>query len=914
MVDFDSMQDDVAPAAPQDAARTPSAAPSSFDSLQDDEEKYGTPLEMAKTAAEGLGKGIAGPLFTGAETALLGNRPEQLAREEANPIAHGAGEMTGLVGGAMLAPEVTLGGALSAVGTATKAIPAVAGLGKIGSAIVGSAIENMVYQGQDEVGKLLLKDPGASTDTALLSMGLAGLIGGAAGGAFGAIPPLWHATMGKQTGGVLSAIADKLGGIEGAAVDPAADTIARSGMNIAPEVQALASKNPAVQEMARTLQQTDTNASGRAAQEAYRDAERQAGSHMVRALGKTPEEVAKMPEVSAYTYGKKLATTLSKEYDERMSPLAQGFDEIKGKLKNVELPVSSTDLLGVSQPGTVDTILDRISQRAIEEGWTTMPSSDIMSQVDKITKELPLQKNLKNLGDYISQVGKATRKDPMNGPLRSAGGIMTSIMKDAEGEAMASHIGSEAGPDAVEHLRALQEGYRVQSALKEGIADRLGMEDVSTSGYGAAIRETASTDAEGALRKLSGKDDADWLDFVQKHYPNTAAVLKDYHTNDLLEKAAGKAKEGAVVNNAELLKILGNMSLELRNFVATPEAQQSITGIGAFLDSIKNPNYNFSNTGRTGASLLKGMGSTAMSAATALSGHGLGVSALVGFLSKTIGSSAPDAVRLALLRFLGSGKPIEAGAFKTMVDYIHHTVKGETLLSNAAKNIFKAGTEVIPAHMMPTESDRNKISKVMENVNKDPTSMNNVGGKTGYYLPTHQGVIAQTAANSVRYLAMQKPNIDRASPLDSQRMVSPLEKAQYARTTNLMQQPLLVFKHIQDGTLTPGDVATVKANYPGFYDRSVQKLNQNMTTALSKGATIPYKTKMGLSLYMGQALDSTMQPASIVAAQPMPAQAQPQTAMQPASNPKRSTSSLSKMPKMYRTAGQSAEEDRMDRK
>lgn len=958
--DFAAAEIPVQEAQPVSASRdvaTSTITPKGYDDFiapEMREEKYGTGAEMAKTFAEGVAKGVAGPLATGLESMLLGNQKEMLARQETNPVTHGAGELTGLVGGSLVAPEVTLGGALSKAG----AVAEVAGLGKLGTSVLRGSIENLVYQAGDEASKMLLQDPGQSADTAIASMGLATLVGGG----FGTIPPLWHAVMGKKTGGVLGAIADKFGGIEGAEVAPGADALAKSGLDIKPELYGLVSKEPAVQEMARTLSQSDSSKAGRSFQEAYKEMTHQAGDKLVGALGKSAKEVSAMPEVSAYETGKKLATTLADEYEAKISPFSKGFDEVKASLHGVELEASVADKLesalanqadlqakldkatkaaikaqkagspeasieaaakvqeisdamkaakkAAEVPGTADTILDKISQKAIEEGWVTSPSSDIMREVNRVVKELPLQKNLKNLSDFITQVGHNTNKDPMNGPLRRAGGIMSSIMREVEGEVMAKKIGSEAGPDAVEHLRALQEGYRVQSALKDGIADRLGAKGASTSGYAGAIRDMASTDAEGVLRKLSGKNDADWLDFVQKHYPNTAEVLRDYHRSELIAHAANKAKDGAVISNDAFLNKLKGMPKELRDFAVNPESQQSILAIGAALDAFKNPNYNFSNSARVGASLLKDWGPTALTGATALMGHGLPAAALMGFLGKTLGKEAPDAVRLSLLRFLSSGERIDAGAFKTMFDYIRHTVKGETLLSNATKNIFKAGTEVIPAHLMPKESEKAKLDRSVSSMRDNPEKAIDMVGKTGHYLPAHATTLGQTGAAAMQYLNSIRPNTDKMAPLDTQRNRSPSESAQYNRALGMVQQPLMIFKHIADGTLTPADVLVVKSVYPSLYDRSVQKLTDNMTTAVSKGQQIPYKTKLGLGLYMGQALDSTMKPASIVAAQPQAAQMPPQGSPPP----QKSIAPLNKMSKMYKTQAQSAEQDRINRK
>jgi hypothetical protein len=82
-----------------------------------------------------------------------------------------------------------------------------------------------------------------------------------------------------------------------------------------------------------------------------------------------------------------------------------------------------------------------------------------------------------------------------------------------------------------------------------------------------------------------------------------------------------------------------------------------------------------------------------------------------------------------------------------------------------------------------------------------------------------------------------------------------------------------------------------------------------MINASERDDLIPYKTKMGLSLFMGQPVDSSMTPQSIVAAQPVPAQ-QPQGGQQ---GPKKSTDKLGKSTSSYRTASQDAEYDRGER-
>jgi hypothetical protein len=87
----------------------------------------------------------------------------------------------------------------------------------------------------------------------------------------------------------------------------------------------------------------------------------------------------------------------------------------------------------------------------------------------------------------------------------------------------------------------------------------------------------------------------------------------------------------------------------------------------------------------------------------------------------------------------------------------------------------------------------------------------------------------------------------------------------------------------------------------------VQKLTNEMIGVTEKEMSIPYKTKMSLSLFMGQPLDSTMTPQFIQATQ-MPAKPLPsEQSSTPTQNAKHSMTALNKLPGMYQTPSQSRE-------
>ena len=259
---FDSMVSD----APQS---TPGSLPS-FDEMQDDSEKYGTPGQILKGHAEALGRGvISSPAMSYLET-KAGVKPEDIrGREENVPgtaLTEGAGFLgsaftpfgqasmlgklgkaaeaaTGVYKGVNAAREGVkaaellqksgnfIGSAEGLIDTAravqeakdsvTTAQQALPTLHKAGAEALKQAVEFGALQGSDEVNKMILKDPGASADSAAANIGATALIGAGIGGLTGGVvSPLWNATLGPKLESVLNSIqASKEAGIQSATPD-----------------------------------------------------------------------------------------------------------------------------------------------------------------------------------------------------------------------------------------------------------------------------------------------------------------------------------------------------------------------------------------------------------------------------------------------------------------------------------------------------------------------------------------------------------------------------------------------------------------------------------------------------------------------------------------------------------------------
>lgn len=145
-------------------------------------------------AVEAVGRGLTGPAFDIAER-LSGENPKAIKeRAELDPGLNSALEMAGLVAGAVGGGGLATG--LEHAGAAL--MPK--GLGIISRTAAKAAIENALFQTGDEVSKLIQNDPNQSVGTAAANIGLSALLGGAAGGGFGAMSKGWNALVEGKAG------------------------------------------------------------------------------------------------------------------------------------------------------------------------------------------------------------------------------------------------------------------------------------------------------------------------------------------------------------------------------------------------------------------------------------------------------------------------------------------------------------------------------------------------------------------------------------------------------------------------------------------------------------------------------------------------------------------------------------------
>lgn len=451
-------------------------------------------------------------------------------------------------------------------------------------------------------------------------------------------------------------------------------------------------------------------------------------------------------------------------------------------------------------------------------------------------------------------------------------------------------------------------------------------QELRTSLEDTKVWNKAAEIQTGINKALAGTPKGDIEEGIAKNVGYISA-LKDFEKKFTAEVAGERVIDPTKINT--YLNQLGKPNAELKqemlkNFLdASEKYKKEITGLhaGVGLDSpitSSSLNVTESTLGKKTLGskmadifLSKGLGTAgghgiagALGATMgSLLGHGE-IGAIIG--ERALGpffSSILPAIAKGLVNFGNNSK-----GFKAAVDYAMAVTKGESLVNKAAKGLFKPGAALLPTHFLPNEREKAKLDKLVEEAIQDPSKMFNAPDQLGHYMPEHGAAVSQTVGTAVQYLRSLKPGVDKPAPLDSKPVPSSAAKARYNNALDIAQQPLTVLDKIQKGTITLNDVKDLMSIYPDLYKRLNQKLTGEMTDHLSKDQSIPYKTRLGLSMFLGQPLDSTMSQQSLQSVMQMSGGPLKQVTQQPHQGRSpggvKSAPALQKMPGLYQTPEQ----------
>lgn len=915
-----------------------SDAPEGFKPLN---EIYGTPKQKVITALEGIAEGITGPVAPYIQTHILGMPAHQIRnRAEENPLIKGGtqalglgvGLLTGTGEGAVIskageAAEVASGlskvseadklaqmakaaarmGAPEATELAAKAADAAKTVSfghKVGSAAVRNAAEFAVMQGSDETSKMILNDPNASAQTAIANTGLSAALGGGIGAiGAGVVSPLWKATIGPKLESFLQAGVDHFNGATGA---PLSDTVAKGleTLGVSPEAATRAglSTNPTAREIHSTLQRAEKPEIVNGIKQLHNDISNSVAS----SLGVTPEEVMNYDKV---THGRNLQETFDKEYNSQYEPIAEKFD--KRDASAAKMPIA--DQARLDQYGRVlENGLSKVSANSpyyklYHEYGERLLDAETVGDVDKITSEIgkrargAMDYNDKDALNHIRDMFDDFKENQIAHNAEGAHGVLNGL-----GDAS----------DIMAQRAEASRQYKEFAQMSNELASNLGVGKFRGAGTLKSKLANEIT-PELLLKKFSIKNNAEFVPFLQKYFPETLqAILKNERLELVKPAILDAAKKGEnPIDIKKLSNIIEKQMSGNKSYVESILPKDALDKIQAAKDVINAlPTVKDSGTPAGLAKLFAHMPSSALAMVGMLMGHSPFIGGILGEAAQRLGKDAPEGIKLGYLKYLASDQPVKAEGFKAMVDYMHAAYKGDNALKKSIKGVLQPGVQVLADSQVPNAKQLLKLDKMVSEAQEHPDNVMQAQGNNhvGHYLPDHQAAMSQSSIRALTYLQSLKPQPHQPSPLDRPIEPSKIEEARYQSALKIAQSPSIILDKVKHGTIQMTDMQDIKAMYPELYTKMAQELSNSMISRHADEEPIPYKTKLGISLFVGQALDSSMQPANIMAAQPIP-----QQSPQPQSGGKASKGSPSKVSsknaKSYQTTSQAAESDRASR-
>lgn len=860
------------------------------------EQKYGSVGQQAITGLEGAASAATFGASTGIEKAAGIRAKDIQGRREENPVSHGVGQVAGLVGSSLLVPGGGAAGALEAAGEAgaRALVPAAeevygaasalknaqeAGEGvdaaragyeaakasqpfiaKIGSQAADQAIQFGLLQSGDEVSKMFsgapgYEDPGSATETALTNIGLSSLLGGATGVGFGVVSPLWKATLGQKAENLLNTLRIRANG-ESAPIPKSYEGFLEGAPA---EIRAGLSENPVAKEHFQQLIESGT----------------QPGETLRETVSKFQEDVRDKLKsifqteepITAFDAGEKAKETFLAKAEELNAPIKEKYGALSKTNEAIVIPDEARIKFGekLVKDGQEFGAVGSPYQKMFENYSQRAMAQDTVAQQDKLMTE-------------IGSEWAAARRAGDFEKARALGDIRSSI-REFQDQQIEQAVKLTAGEDPIAKATAKKfvedrlEARKMYSEFIEKMGDVASVGKLGKVKSFGQFQEALDKIPSAKLAdKLFDKKNVEGLNYLRENYPEVLGTLIKQKKSEMLE---GAIKGEDFLHNTILNKYQ-KLPEEVKSLMFSPEERSAIEASTTLLRQ-SGKRINPSGTARGIDTLWKHMGAGVGGAVSVLTGHNPIVGALLGEGARYVGREVPDAIKLSLLKFLGSTGPVEADAWKTAVDFIDHAYKAQRIITTASKNIFKSGAEVIAREKYPNDNDRKRLEKKLKELGEKPEALVDIGGKTSHYLPDHGAALAQTSVRAVNYLNSLKPNLEKKAPLDAEPVENPIQKSQYNRALDIAEQPLILLNDIKQGTITSTDIIHLSKLYPSLYTQLKQNVMNQLNDALTKEETIPYKTKLGVSLFMGQPLDSTMTPQSLMALNvPQVSQAQPQ--------------------------------------
>ena len=883
-----------------------------------DKKEFNSPIQQIGAFTEGMLEpntfGAYGKL---ASAMGLTDEESILKRQEFNPGLHALGEAAGTVAGIALAPETSLPGLITKAGTAAQKAIAAKGLGKVSQLAIQGAVEGALYTAQHEVSERLLGDPSATAENMLSDIGLSAALGGGLGLAFSPVSIGIDKAINSGRGFVgRGATAKSIGnkaipmtemlpsmGIPEAERAGIVDGMRQLRDNVGeldeavkdlglPDIDAFRSASPFVKKMyAGGVRNPTWVGAGLAGdlQQGYKTIEGVVDNALGADIGLTKADA-----------GRALKESIVSKVDSEYQPIKQIFSEMKDAGSIVPLEENAVKSLS-KDVGNIESLM-------VREGVPLSKNSAGYKLSQRVSEEVKNLRTVDELQRYRTQLGQdipiaSQQEKHVLGEIRNKidDTIELSIIKEAKNIPEGSPLKARFDQLLIDNTLS-KEAYGVLKTKIQDLGKGLGKNFKGGQGVQAFKDWLEETAPEVVADKLFTKNNSEFLSFFKQSFPEESKLLASLKKSQLRDKAL----EGGIVDPSTVLKEIDKLEPEAKEFLFSADELKNLKQSALWVDVAKEVSKGFNPSETAGAMSW-------LDLFNPLKFH------------EFVGKNTGDLIKKHVINQLVRSSPGDAPMIMAITNMANFAAKTRDRVERYSGGIFgKAAQTMIESNrkkeeegMLPasTPVKMNKIGTMVKAYSNSPGSLiehlaNNTGQVSGY-APDSINSFSASVGTAVSFLASKVPEEVKASPLDAPSVPSNDKIEKFNRYAEVVDNPISVLAKVKSGNLLPQDIETLTVVYPQLYSQMQQSVYGKLIDFTSKHdvSEIPYKTKLGLSMFLGQNLDSTMSPQGIINNQQVLAVSQAQKEamdVQRMTQPSKTGMGRMKIPQLDQTKAQSA--------
>jgi hypothetical protein len=535
--------------------------------------------------------------------------------------------------------------------------------------------------------------------------------------------------------------------------------------------------------------------------------------------------------------GDRIAEGLSDKFEAQYQPIKEGYDMVREYGPSMQISENSRNAIARN-------IRKLIDEHDIVAGT---PAANFINNVadgmEKIT-------DLNKLQSYVSNIRKSA---PIEAKFTA--GLIRDKFSDLEERLFRDLADKMKTPQARDKIlevadrsKSLRSEYRQFAEEMKTVRGALKGRQI----YGPQdfLNYLEETSPEKFAKNLFQKENSRFTEWFSKKFPEQWQEVTKYQKGKLLSDAGG--------DPFRAIKSIEKLEPELKKQMFTPEQLKTIKNVKTWADAFpKKFNPSESATAYGWMQFLKSPVEAAYQTA-----RDVGIKGSFHYL----GLTADDAAKVGGLSW------IEKSAQKTS-RIIETTARSIVDAGKVTRAIISAEGNKLASSKPATHDDINHVSDIVASLQTNPEAFIDHMEKTispvQAVAPNIAGGLHMAASRATSFLASKLPPKPNRLPLDSKTQNSPADLAKFGRYLNAVENPLDVLKSVKSGSVSSEQIETLKTVYPQLYGEMKSQLMEALTSHQAKRepSNIPYQTKMAMSRFLGQPLDSSMLPQQILANQ-----------------------------------------------